>query len=217
MALVTLCWPNNALLAPNAAQVFGHGYEENAQDEEQAAAELNAALATLTQLTSLLIGSAVPPNGWTALAELPSLQRLCLFGCDSLPAGAWCRSLHELGLNGECLQRSCGVLESAEQLRHVVVWAHWSKEQPLDAAVLRWAARHPPLRQLQVSEELLGKGSSPREQAQIDALMAPWVGAMAGAVQRLRQERPGLQVSRGGWSMRSAFVDSFSQVIEVEI
>ncbi|KAI7843517.1 hypothetical protein COHA_002759 [Chlorella ohadii] len=136
------------------ALVFGHGYEEDAQDEGQAAAELNAALATLTQLTSLLIGSAVPPNGWTALAELPSLQRLCLFGCDSLPAGAWCGSLQELGVHGECLQRSCGVLERAKQLRHAM---------------------------------------------------------------RLRQERPGLQVSRGGWSMRSAFTDSFRQNIEVEI
>lgn len=199
-------------------QDFQHSWEEEAQQAQQAGTALNAALASLTQLTSLRAAHISLHGGLPALAELHGLQRLCLFECEglgSLPEGGWCSRLQELGADGACLQRSCRALEAAQQLRHVALWTKRALAQPFNAALLRWAARHPPLQQLLVADDLTGSWMA--EQPECAKLAGQWTAELASAVQRLQQERPGLQLTRGGYSVRDAFQRSFSRKIEVEV
>ena len=199
-------------------QDFQHSWEEEAQQAEQAGTALNAALASLTQLTSLQAAHISLPDGLPALAGLHGLRRLCLFECEglgSLPEGGWCSRLQELGADSACLQHSCGALAAARQLRLVVLWIRWELAQPFNAAMLRWAAQHPPLQQLLVADDLTGSWLA--KQPGYAKLAGRWDAELAIAVQRLQHERPGLQITHGGTAIRDVFQCNFSQKIEVEI
>ena len=156
---------------------------DEGQDEQQASETLNAALQQLTQLTSLMMSGMCAVGGLPALAGLARLQRGCFTACrglDSLPDGAWCHSLRELGSSWDCLQSSQQLLAAAAQLQCVVVLGSSSR---ITAWLLQWAAKHPPLRQLQLH---IG--------GQVPA-------GLLGALPHLKQERPQLEVTheRQGW------------------
>lgn len=121
----------------------------DAADEEVPATQaLNDALRQVTRLTSLCVHHVPACTRLPALSELRHLQRLCLSDCleqSSLPAGLWCSRLQELGASMACLNGSIAALEAAHQLQHLAVLGRAERPSP---AFLRWAAAHPPLRQL---------------------------------------------------------------------
>lgn len=130
--------------------------------------QLAAALRRMTRLTAVLLERTVQQDGreggvLAALAELPRLQRLCLFTygeyydeedgpapCLPLPLGPYSASLRMLGTSVDCLNRSVKLLASCGALEHVTLF-QGSYAGPL----WQWAAQHPPLRRLQVCDDLL--------------------------------------------------------------
>lgn len=176
---------------PSSAQVLWDAGQYDVEDVaevdvEAANAALNAAVLQLTRLTSLCIHNVPACRSLPALAALEQLQRLCLTDClerGSLPAGAWCSCLRELGASSACLRRTGGALAQApHQLSRVVALGRAADP---GAAFLRWAAAHPPLQQL----DLYSWRAAPMPLY----LARP---ALEQAVQQLRRERPQLGVAQ---------------------
>ncbi len=152
--------------------------EDEQASEEQAGAALNAALAPLTQLTSLALSEMVTPSGLPALAGLPFLQRACFRDCrglGSLPAGPWCSSLQLLAAAPDLLVSSGEFLADAGQLQEVLLQDGGNHQHC--PALRQWAATHPPLRRLR----FVMSGTVP--------------AALLGVVLHLQQDRPELEVT----------------------
>ena len=162
--------------------------------------QLAAALRRMTRLTAVLLERTVQQDGreggvLAALAELPRLQRLCLFTygeyydeedgpapCLPLPLGPYSASLRMLGTSVDCLNRSVKLLASCGELEHIAVMCG-DCNRP--GRFWRWAAaRRRSLRRVQAPHEYeypgAAYGATPFEPVQ---------------VLRLQEARPQLDVA----------------------
>ena len=189
-----------------------HGVDGDVPFEEVPfeAQQLDAALPALQQLTCLAlnIGNGIPEIP-AAVARLPQLQRLFLFGfvypVPALPVGF--SSLERLGAPWEMLAVSVPALAAMPQLQQLWVGGvpgkRYSSALRLPAAAptaweafweaaweafWEWAAQHGPLRQLTLPE--------PSLTARFNRCPAPVCARLADALQRLSQSRPSLSVVR---------------------
>lgn len=154
-----------------------------------AAAELDAALPALQQLTCLAVSSirGVP----AACSQLPQLQRLFLYGFtepdelggdeQALPPGL--TSVRCLGARWDVVARSVPALAAMPQLRELYVCSEPDAYVPFEGAsgaawhaFWRWARQHAPLQRL--------------------GLHTDWrpTAELAGEVRQLRRSRPALVV-----------------------
>lgn len=133
------------------------------EDDAAAAAQLDATLSSLTQLTQLFLQTLdycarLPP----ALAGLEHLRSFSWsfrkLREPQLPAGPWLASLRQLSLPIECLATSPEQLAQLQQLEELELLCggsngHTHAPPPwqlstADLDVVRWAVRHPRLRRL---------------------------------------------------------------------
>ena len=134
-----------------------------AEDAQQTSAALEAAVARLTNLTTLLLCDA--PEGGGVPSTLAGLSRLqhCSLGSwrlswpeqpAALPGGPWLRSLRSLGASFDTLVLSAAQLATAERLQHLCILGTPTGGTPdTCAAFFEWAAQHPPLRRLSFDME----------------------------------------------------------------
>ncbi|PRW60140.1 Serine threonine- kinase CTR1 [Chlorella sorokiniana] len=138
-----------------------NNFEAEEEEMVASAAQLDAALSQLTQLTRLFLqGLRYCCQLCPALADLDELERFSCSGWKPqdprLPDGPWLASLRQLSLPIECLVASPGQLPRLswlEELELLCGWSDWRVArawQPSESelAVVRWAGRHPRLRRI---------------------------------------------------------------------
>lgn len=175
------------------------------QEEGTSAAQLEAALREMGQLTQLFLHdldycTALP----AALAGLDELERFSWSGWKlrqpQLPAGPWLAGLRSVVLPVECLAASLESLPRLRRLEELQLLCGFSNVrhpppwQPSadELAVVRWAGRHPRLRRLTPSVFF-----TPEEPPE-----------MAAALDEARRANPALCVDRNVGLLFSAVMPS---------